>query len=114
MRIAVCVKENSFETEVDGRFGRCRYFALVELATGQVDFVPNEAADERGAGVKAARIIIKNKVDAIITDNIGPKAFDLLKRANVRIYGGLTGTLEDTLDLYHNQALKEMAGAKRV
>lgn len=108
MRIALCVKNNSFDTEVDGRFGRCRYFALVDPALGQVDFILNEAADEGGAGVKAARIIMKNKVDAVITVSIGHKAFALLKKANMRIYGGLAGTIQDSIDLYINSRLPEM------
>lgn len=111
MRIALCVKENSIETEVDGRFGRCRYFAVVDLVKGQVDFIQNEAADESGAGVKAARIIMKSQVDAVVTQNIGPKAFDLLKKANIYIYEGVNSTMQDTIDHYNNGHLKELNAA---
>lgn len=64
---------------MDERFGRCRYFAITDTETGEITFVPNDAIDDKGAGVKAARTLLKQNVDAVIVGNVGPKAFEVLK-----------------------------------
>lgn len=100
MKVAMSVQDNSPHATVDERFGRCRYFAVVDTDTKDVTFVANDAAEGSGAGVKAARTLLKQNVDAVVVGNIGPKAFEVLARAGIPVYGGLTGTIQDSLELF--------------
>ena len=43
---------------IDPRFGRCRYFILVNLESGEFDAVDNDAVSRaHGAGIRAAQTV---------------------------------------------------------
>lgn len=108
MKVALSVQNASEQSMVDERFGRCLYFAIAETETGEITFVANEAANDNGAGVKAARILLKQNVEAVIVGNIGPKAFEVLNRAGLPVYGGLTGTIQESLELLKQGKLSQL------
>lgn len=83
-------------SEVDPRFGRARYFIVVDTETGEhrvVDNTQNLNASQ-GAGVQAAQTVAGLKVDAVMTGHCGPRAFGLLNEAGIKVYVGVTGTVE--------------------
>ncbi|ADI01121.1 MAG TPA: dinitrogenase iron-molybdenum cofactor biosynthesis protein [Syntrophothermus lipocalidus] len=108
MKVAMSVEQDSDNARVDERFGRCRYFAVVDTDTKSVTFVANDASESSGAGVKAARALLKQGIDAVIVGNIGPKAFEVLARAGIPVYGGLTGTIQESLELFIQGKLGKM------
>ena len=72
MKVALSVQNENKQSMVDERFGRCPYFAIAE--TEQVNYLCYQrGANDNGAGVKAARILLKQKVEAVIVGNIGPR-----------------------------------------
>jgi len=111
MRVAICTQEQSADPLVDERFGRCRYYAVVETETGVTEYMSNEAYDQQGAGVKAARTILKAGVEAVVVGNIGPKAFEILTKAGITVYGGLNGTLSATLEQMRQGRLEKLQEA---
>lgn len=111
VKVAMSVQDEHPQAPVDERFGRCRYFAIADTETGEIVFVPNDAVDDKGAGVKAARILLKQNVDAVIVGNIGPKAFEILNRARIPVYAGLTGTTQESLELFKQGKLSKLAVA---
>lgn len=109
-KVAISATGASVQGEMDHHFGRCRYFVMAE--EGRTYAVENTARDApEGAGVKAAQLMIDNKVDAVITGSLGPKASEVLKEAGIRSYVGASGRIEDVLERYRQERLEPPSGA---
>ncbi|HUU42507.1 MAG TPA: NifB/NifX family molybdenum-iron cluster-binding protein [Planctomycetota bacterium] len=113
MKIAVTSQGSGIESEVDARFGRARYFVVMDPETGAfraVDNAQNLNASQ-GAGVQAARTVCEADVEAVVTGNVGPKAFRALVSAGVRVYTGATGTVAQAVAAFKAGTLEEAGGA---
>ena len=112
MRIAVSSTGPAMDSPVDDRFGRCSHFVLVEPDTDTYGAVENSARDaDRGAGVQAAQLVIDNAVGAVVTGSCGPKAFDTLTAAGIKVYAGASGTVKDAVDAFAAGRLTQIDGA---
>ncbi|TDX51398.1 NifB/NifX family molybdenum-iron cluster-binding protein [Orenia marismortui] len=111
MKIAVTASNNSdLNVKIDPRFGRAPYFAIIDLNNDKVDFIDNVAKNASGgAGIKAAQTILDQGVEGIITANVGPKAFDVLDKASIKVYPIKEETIEEAITRYKNKELKEVA-----
>ena len=102
MKVAVTSEGADVDCQVDPRFGRAKYFLVVDTETGEVaahDNAQNLNAMQ-GAGIQAAQNVSDLGVEAVITGNVGPKAFTTLQAANIKIYVGATGTVEEALEQF--------------
>jgi len=71
------------------------------------DIVQNEARNSaHGAGVGAARIVVSRGVNAVLTGNVGPNAFDALSTSNVKVFTGISGIVNESLSRLRNGELK--------
>jgi len=65
----------------------------------------------RGAGVQAAQTVIDKKAEVVITGNIGPNAFNILKASGIRIFQVAPGTkVKQALDSFRKGELLEIYG----
>ena len=100
MRIVISSDGDTIESNVDMRFGRCRYFLIVDIEDGEiidVKSVENEGAVMgHGAGIKAAQQAGNLNPDKIITGNLGPNAFNVLSQLNISAYMGY-GIVQDSI-----------------
>ncbi|MCK4552725.1 NifB/NifX family molybdenum-iron cluster-binding protein [Candidatus Pacearchaeota archaeon] len=100
MKIAVSSTGKDLESEIDARFGRCPYFLIVEIRNKEVKEVKaienTAAAQMGGAGITAAEIVANKKVEAIITVNMGPRAFSVFEQFGIKIYQG-QGKIKDVV-----------------
>ena len=109
MAVAVAVTSTGMEldSQMDPRFGRSAYFAIVS-PSGTMIAVANAAKDfGNGAGIEAAKQVIDTNVKAVVTGSIGPNAFRVLSAAGVRVFVGGGGTVRDSLEWYKSGALTE-------
>jgi predicted Fe-Mo cluster-binding NifX family protein len=101
MNIVVSASGPDMESQVDNRFGRCPYFILVEVEDKKIKShksVENASANQMGgAGMAAAQAVADMKADAIITVNMGPRAFIVFKQLGMEMYQG-TGTVKDVVE----------------
>lgn len=112
MRIAVSSTGPSLDSPVDERFGRCSHFVLVETGTDAYGAVENGARDaDRGAGVQAAQLVIDSAVGAVVTGGCGPKAYDTLAAAGIKVYAGSSGTVRDAVDAFSAGKLRLLDSA---
>ena len=82
MKIAVSATGPDMDAEVDPRFGRCQYFIIVDPETMEFEAVDNESAmASGGAGISAAQMIAGKGVEAVLTGNCGPNAYQVLSHA---------------------------------
>ncbi len=101
MKICVTATAASLDTQIDPRFGRCSYFAIVDSETMQFEAIPNTAAGvSGGAGIQAAQIIANKGVKLLITGNVGPKAFQALSAAGIEIVTGAVGTVRGAVEKF--------------
>ena len=101
MKIGVSSTGENLNEQVDPRFGRCRYFLVIDTETMDVKVISNESAMvSGGAGIQAAQTMAKAGVDAVLTGNIGPNAFQTLSAAGVKIYTGVNGKIKEIVERY--------------
>ena len=111
MNIVVSASGPDMESQVDNRFGRCPYFILVEVEDKKIKghkSVENTSANQMGgAGMTAAQAVADMKADAIITVNMGPRAFIVFKQLGMEIYQG-TGTVKEAVEDFISGKLKKI------
>ena len=113
MKIAISSTGRDPDAQVDLRFGRCKYFVLVEDKEENFEFLDNGAAAlNGGAGLQAAQLIAKAGVKAVITGNIGPNAINVLKVAGIKAYHCGPGTVRTAFQKYQDGSLQETSGYK--
>ena len=101
MRIAVSASGPTLDAEVDPRFGRCPYFIIIDPDTVEFEAVNNSGAMAGGgAGISTAQTIAGKGVDAILTGNCGPSAFEVLSAAGIKVATGVSGKVQDAVRDY--------------
>lgn len=101
MKIAIPVDEKNIETNVCVSFGRTPYFLIFDTETKQSTFFDNSAAASTGgAGIKAAQMIVDQKVNALLTPRCGENAANVLKAADVEIYKTTTAPAKENIDAF--------------
>lgn len=108
MKVAVCAADEALDSEVDSRFGRCKYFIIVNSETMDAHAVPNTGGRTgEGAGIQAAQTLINEGVEAVIGVNLGPNAFMALKYAGIKLYNG-KGTVSEVINQFRAGKLHEI------
>jgi len=98
------------DSQIDGRFGRCQFFVIVDTVSGQHEVFENTALSAGGgAGIQAAQFVANKKADFVISGNFGPKAYQTLKAAGIRMYSAHTRTVTDALEDYRSGKLSEVS-----
>ena len=100
MKIAVSSQGKDLDSMTDSRFGRAKFFIVVETDTGQFTAYDNSqnVNSIQGAGIQAAQNVKDLGVVGVITGNVGPKALTSLNMAHITVYTGASGTVRETLE----------------
>ena len=107
MKVIVTALGNTMDSEVDPRFGRAKYFLVVDTDTNSAeahDNTPNLNAPQ-GAGIQAGRKVAGLGAKTLLTGHVGPKAFATLQAAGITIYTGATGTVAEAIEQFKNGKL---------
>ena len=94
MKIAVTSQGPDLNSQVDPRFGRAKSFLVVDTETGEFSVHDNtqNLNAAQGAGIQAGRTVVDLGVSAVVTGNVGPKAFATLQACpRTRIAARTTG-----------------------
>jgi predicted Fe-Mo cluster-binding NifX family protein len=114
MKIAISSTGEGLESQVDARFGRCPYYVIVEIENKKIKNhknVPNPAMTQGGgAGITAAQVVGNEKVDAVITVNMGPRSFGVLNQLGIDIYQG-SGKIADAVQQFIDGKLTKITTA---
>jgi predicted Fe-Mo cluster-binding NifX family protein len=110
MRVGVSASGRDLNARVDDRFGRCSWFLVVDTDSLEFNVHENRHAEEAmGAGVAAAKDLIDERVEAVISGQVGPKAYEILKAVGIDIFvvsGGIT--VKDALERLKRGELQRM------
>lgn len=108
MKIAITATGSSLDDAVDPRFGRASGFLIVDVDTMETTHLPNDALKaSQGAGISAAEAIARAEACALLTGAVGPKAFQALSVAGVKVYHDLDGgTVREAVERYRRGELE--------
>lgn len=107
MKIAISATGKNLDAEVDPRFGRCQYFIIVDPETMKFEALENSSAmASGGAGISAAQMIAGKGVEAVLTGNCGPNAYQVLSPAGIKVITGVSGKVKDAVQGYKSGKLQ--------
>jgi len=103
MKIAISSTGKNLTDNVSEIFARCPFFIIAEIKNQKIDkteIIENENTNQMsGAGIFAAQLMAKKNVNAVITGNVGPRAFDVLKQFNIEVYQG-EGRVKEVIEKF--------------
>jgi len=112
MKIAISATGSTLDAEVDPRFGRCQYFIIADPEAMEFEALDNSSATAAGgAGISAAQMIAGKGVEAVLTGNCGPNAYQVLSSAGIKVITGVSGKIKDVISDYRAGKLTASAQA---
>jgi predicted Fe-Mo cluster-binding NifX family protein len=130
MKIAITCQDDNLDSMIDQRFGRCKYFLIVDIKNNKIEnakaFLNQGAEQGHGAGIKAAEQIGELKVEKVLTGQLGPNATAVLDKLGIIAYqssgkakDAITQLLKNELKIISetsepHQELKENGKAERI
>ncbi len=113
MKTAVTSQGKELSSSVDPRFGRAKFFVVVDTETGEFSVSDNSQNlnAAQGAGIQAGRNVVDLGVEAVITGHVGPKAFATLQAGGVAVYNGASGTVAEAVEQFKAGKLTKAGAA---
>ena len=112
MKIGITSTGEDLNAQIDPRFGRCRYFLIVDTDTMSFKSISNESSmASGGAGIQAAQTVAKAGVEVVVTGNMGPNAFQTLSAAGIIVFTGANGTVKEAIEKYKKGELEKIESA---
>ena len=112
MKVVVSAMQEGLDAEVSPVFGRCPVYVFVDSETMESESAPNPAMSAAGgAGIQAAQFAVSKGVNAVLTGNVGPNAFNVLQAAGITIYPVSSGTVRQAVEALESGQLQPISGA---
>jgi len=115
MKIVISVASDDLSGLVNSTFGRCQGFIIAEVEGKEIkshSFETNPAMNSPGgAGIAAAQFVVSSKAEAIISGNLGPNAFNVLKQAGIKFYSANGLSINEAITKLAEGTLEEKTGA---
>jgi len=113
MKLAISASGPALSDAVDGRFGRAAYFVFVDPATMEHEAVDNSTNRDalQGAGIAAAELVAERKAEAVLTAQLGPKAFRALQAASIPAYTAVGMTVAEAVAAFESGSLERLSEA---
>ena len=108
--VAISANGKDLDARVEPRFGRTRFFVLVDLTTEDWEPYDNLAnlSSLSNVGILTAKNLTKNRVvQTVVTGSCGPKAFEELKEAGVKVFLNARGSVRQVLSQLRLGELQE-------
>jgi predicted Fe-Mo cluster-binding NifX family protein len=107
VKIAITATAASLDADIDPRFGRCQYFVIADPDTMEFEALENSGAMVGGgAGISTAQTIVGKGMEAVLTGNCGPNAYQVLEAAGIKVVTGVSGKVRDAIQNYKLGKLK--------
>ena len=109
-KICIPVKNaKGLSSEISSHFGRAPLFLFVEIEDNKVNnhyFKENPYKnEEKRAGLKSCDYVIGEKIDSIITKEMGPISFHILRDNIVDVYQAIDGIAQEIVNNYSEKKL---------
>lgn len=115
--IAITSEGPNLDDRVDTRFGRAAGFVIVDLENMETRYIDNGATQvmSQGAGIRAAEILAGAGAEFVLTGFVGPKAFQALSAAKIKVVRDLEDglTVREAVERFRSGALRTADGPNR-
>ena len=112
MKICVTSEGETLDSKIDPRFGRCKYFIIVDTDSLDFEALKNPNTESGGgAGIQSGELMSSKDVKAVLTGNVGPNAFETLNASGIDIFTGISGSIKKAIDKHKSGALKAQKAA---
>jgi predicted Fe-Mo cluster-binding NifX family protein len=114
MKVAFCVQnDKGVDSVIDSRFGRSPGFLVYDTEDDSTTYFTNAQnfSAPQGAGIQSAQNIAKQNVQAIVTHNCGPKAYQVLLQAGIEVYMTQESIVKEAVHKLKNGELEKAASS---
>jgi predicted Fe-Mo cluster-binding NifX family protein len=106
MKVVVTSTGAGLDAAASPVFGRCRSYVFVDTDSMEARTVENPAMNAAGgAGIRAAQFVVEQGAEAVITGNVGPNAYNVLRAADVPVYLFEGETVRDAVASFEKDQL---------
>ena len=99
------------ESDIDTTVHRCAFFLILDKKTNSQKTLLNTIRDRPSEiGAMVGQIVANEGIDAVITIDIGPRAFEIFERYGIKIYQA-KGKIKDAIKQFEEGKLKEITKA---
>lgn len=110
--IPITNKDQALESKIAGKFGRAEAFIFIQTEKDRIqDFYTKENPhrDKKvRAGLKVAEWIVKEDIDSVITDEMGPISLHTLKDNIVTVFQTKDNSIEKNIKAFADQNLEKI------
>ena len=112
MKIAIGIKDKESK-EINEMFARSPLFQVLEIEDGKIvgeEFLDNNFADQTsGAGTAVVEKLAKSQVGSLICANLGPRAMDLCKQLEIKVFKTDIKKSQEAVEQYLKNNLPEIS-----
>ena len=115
-KIAITSEGPSLDDPLDPRFGMAAGFVVVDLETMDIQYIDNGQSQvmAQGAGIQAAELVAQAGVSCLLTGYVGPKAFQALSAAGIKVGQNLEGlTVRQAVERFKSGGIEMAQTANR-
>jgi predicted Fe-Mo cluster-binding NifX family protein len=95
MKIAIATDEN----QVSGHFGGCGSFSIFDIEDSEIIEKTVVAPPPHQPGA-LPKFLNEKKVNCVVAGGMGQRAQSIFKAKNIETYVGISGTVDDVIQLY--------------
>jgi len=105
-KLAISSMGKDLSSTIAPIFDESPYFIIVGLGSFQAFKNPN-VGDSNDVGIQSAQFVVDKGAGAVITNNISLEAMNELRKLNVKVYSGISGTVSQALEWYMDGRLQD-------
>ncbi len=112
IRLAIPADSDAgLEAQRSGHFGKCAYYALIDIKDQQVQqVVPLQNGGHVQGGCSVPVVLLKaNHVTKLIVAGIGGRPLQGFRETGIEVYAGVGQTVQETVDLFINGQLSPIS-----
>ena len=99
------------ESDIDTTIHRCAFFLIIDKKTNSQKAIINTIRDSPSEiGAMVGQVVANEGIDAVITTDIGPRAFEIFERYGIKVYHA-KGKIKDAIKQFEEGKLKEITKA---
>ncbi len=113
MKLALTTEGDTLEAPLDNRFGRAKRFIIYDTESHNFELLDNtrNLNAAQGAGIQSAQNVAAAGAEAVVTGHTGPKAFQVLNKANIPVYHSEIRPIKEVIEAFKKGELQKADNA---